>query len=154
MGKHHGLNPRCYPAPLREFVGIDYEHKLNEAEKAWLSKFSDEFERGCFEENPLHRSGKQRREIWRDVKARKQDAIGIARTLGELECVDDGEHPANASDWRKPVEDLVHAAAVESLRAVLPPIPRDPRRLVRMTKAHRAAVARLIDINHRQTAGL
>lgn len=154
MAGPHGLFARNFPAPLREFVEVDYLHKLNDSEREWLAKFNDE-EAGCFRKNPINRSVEQRREIWREVKARKQDVMGLAvlsRTDGMHSAWDGLEAPEQ--DWRVPAADLLHQNAVAGLLAALPSTPKDRRFRVKASLAHRSAVTRLVDINQRQLAQL
>lgn len=146
---HHGCYSRNFPRALREFVEVDYLHKLNDDERAWLAKFNDE-QAGCFRKNPLHTEQEQQREIWRNVRALKLDAHAEARgSVVDLEIVIQPDR-----DWLEPKEDLLHAHAVANLRAELPPLPKKAHCRVTVTKAHRAALARLVDINQRQLAGL
>lgn len=72
--KLHGLSKRSTYKKAREFVDYDYIGKLNDAEKLWLNKFSEEFYQGKFgkEETRLNK-GEHRSECYRANNARERD---------------------------------------------------------------------------------
>lgn len=83
----HGANPRTFPLSVREYVEIDYIHKLSDAEVEWLAKFNDEYhgatylptdhDKGCACEDC-----EDRRAAYRRKNAANNDVYAISRTTG------------------------------------------------------------------------
>jgi len=71
--KFKGLSPNCHYSHAKEYVDIDYKHKLSDEEAQWLSNFMDNYYGGRFakddEQNPI----KDRKETWRRGHARRRD---------------------------------------------------------------------------------
>lgn len=158
-----GLHARNFPAPLREFIDVDYLDRLSPEEKAWLAKFNDEFHGGCFRANPLHGEQAQRRAIWRAKKAARHDALGVAKATSALEYPDGAFEeesqswesiPATPQLWLDPAEDQRHVQAVKALKESLPELPANDRTRPKQTparaKKHAQAVRKLVAINEAQ----
>src|SRR5262245_61817584 len=59
---------------------IDYVHKLNKEEKAWLGRFLNEQLNGLFDREPekdLRDDQDYRRQLWREGNARRRDIMSV-----------------------------------------------------------------------------
>ena len=60
-----------------------YAHKLNEKEKAWLDKFSNEYINASFGKKPLHKTKNQRKECYNRNNARNRCILSKAKACGK-----------------------------------------------------------------------
>lgn len=67
-----GLDKAAHPKMRQDLLDQDYVDKLSDKEKAWLSKFNEEYAGGSFKKNPddtysdenIHKTQKERRECY------------------------------------------------------------------------------------------
>jgi hypothetical protein len=91
--KFAGLNPRMHPMARREYLDGDYYDKLNDKEKAFMSKFIDEYYGGSLankedkagRRKDLHKSDKRRKECYDRNNARNRDMYILATTKGKMD---------------------------------------------------------------------
>lgn len=84
--KNNGLNKRFFSKIKQEFHDIDYAHKLNEEEKAWLSKFMNEDLGANFTDKgePIYKTQEQKRESYQRNNKRNVDIYSTAKATGRL----------------------------------------------------------------------
>jgi hypothetical protein len=90
---HAGLNPRMHPMARREYLDGDYYEKLNDKEKAFMSKFIDEYYGGSLankddkvkRKKDLHKTNKLRKECYDRNNARNRDMTILANTRGRMD---------------------------------------------------------------------
>lgn len=108
--KYTGLDPSLHPKTRQELFDQDYIDKLSDDEKAWLSKFNDEWtgaslEKASEPEN-WHKNHHSTKALRKDVtdknNSRNRDLYSQARTQG----------------WIAPLEDNVEA--VDKLKITQP----------------------------------
>jgi hypothetical protein len=67
--KYPGLDPKMHPRTRHEYIDIDYAKKLTDEEKAYLSKFMDEYYGATLA--PADSPGRWRKDLHRNKKLRK-----------------------------------------------------------------------------------
>lgn len=93
---HAGLNPRMHPMGRREYLDGDYYDKLNDKEKAFMSKFIDEYYGGSLankddkvkRRKDLHKTNKLRKECYDRNNARNRDMTIYANIKGKMNRVE------------------------------------------------------------------
>lgn len=76
----------------QELIDYDYINKLNDEEKAWLDKFTDEYvnasftktKGGAYSSKNLHKKASQRREAYQRNNKRNVDTFTATKTTGML----------------------------------------------------------------------
>lgn len=73
-------------------IEVDYEHKLNKAEKDWLAKFNAEYHMGLYDQDPdkrLHKNPEHIKESRNRVKQRERDvyAYDVKKTILDSKAV-------------------------------------------------------------------
>src|SRR4051812_11973163 len=74
----HALNPRTHPLSIRDYVDYDYVEELNEEEKLWLARFTDNFHAADFRDNTLGFDEEQRRQRYRAKNGSNKDVLSHA----------------------------------------------------------------------------
>ena len=88
--KYPGLKPHLHPRTRWEYMDQDYFKDLSEEEKAFASKFNEEFYGASFkEEDNLHETDELKRECYRRNNYRNRDIYTIFRTRGYVESLHD-----------------------------------------------------------------
>jgi hypothetical protein len=90
--KYPALDPLYNTKLRREYLDIDYLHKLSDEEKEFLNKFMEEWMGGSFKKNEngnythenLHRKKKERKECYTRNNARNRCLFGIKKSSGLL----------------------------------------------------------------------
>lgn len=94
--KYPGLKKNLNVKVRQELIDHDYIDKLSEEEKAWLSKFNEEYVSGSFKKTKggnystknLHKTKKLRKDCWDRNNWRNNDVLGVTKANGMLK---DGE---------------------------------------------------------------
>lgn len=78
-----GLNQKAFRRPVRDRVDQDYTYQLRYEDRAWLSKFNDEFYNGRYynDDTDLHQSKAEKRKTFRTNLYAHRDTYSI------LDCV-------------------------------------------------------------------
>lgn len=155
----HGLNPKTFPVSVREFVEIDYIHKLGPEERAWLARFNDRYHGASYPkaeqagETPAETDSRRAAYI-RKNKA-NNDVYAVARAIGlavsevrpafsyETSDLVDRLPTDVDQDWGEEPRYLESAEYREALARVRALLPVNPRNKVRNTPELRAAYAAL-----------
>jgi len=90
----YGLMPYTFPEPARPFIDQDYIHKLSFSERAWLSKFNNEYYGNHIKKGDLtafHNSNEHRKECRRRTYLMENDLLNVAHIKGQLEYLDEQE---------------------------------------------------------------
>jgi hypothetical protein len=99
--KYPNLNPQYNLKTRQELIDYDYIDKLNDAEKAFLDKFTAEYTNASFEkEDPfkkgkrrklknLHKTKKLRKKAYDANNARNRDILTRAKAQGTAHYLDD-----------------------------------------------------------------
>lgn len=84
--KNSGLKSRYFSKIKQEFHDIDYANKLNEEEKAWLSKFMNEDLGANFTDkgDQIYKDPNAIKESYNRNNARNRDIYAISRAQGRL----------------------------------------------------------------------
>jgi len=86
--KFPGLKHSVNSKNRQHLIDHDYIHKLNDEEKAWLSKFNEEYISGTFDkvdnENNFHKTQDEKRECWRRNNSRNRCAMTISSSTCRL----------------------------------------------------------------------
>lgn len=156
---YHGLNPKTFPLSVREFIEVDYIHKLSAEEKAFLSRFNDQYHGAAYtkadQEDESAAETAARRDAYRRKNKANGDVYSLARASGLAftsvpnfngrgetdiqECLQSDEN----QDWTEPAEYLESAEYRRALARVRAHLPSNPRNKVRNTPELRAAYAAL-----------
>lgn len=153
----HGLNPKTFPLSVREFVEIDYAHKLSSEEKEFLGRFNDQYHGAAYtksdQENETPKETAARREAYRRKNKANGDVYAVARASGLAVASNFGESGETAiveclpsdenQDWTDPEGYLESAEYRRALARVRAHLPNNPRNKVRNTPELRAAYAAL-----------
>lgn len=80
------LDSLYMPKVRREYLDMDYLHKLSEKEKAWLNKFVDEELNASFknDKSDLNKAKKQKKRIFNQNNARNRCLYGVTKINGLL----------------------------------------------------------------------
>jgi len=88
--KRNPLNPSEHTKTRQSFIDYDYTSKLSKTDKDWLSKFTDEYYAGSFDENDrknLIKGVSNHRKIWVEDSKRRICQFNLAQ-IGRLLCMD------------------------------------------------------------------
>lgn len=79
-----GIAPWLNPKTRAELIDHDYISKLSDEEKAYLSKFNEEYLSGTFEHDStdLHKGKKRKRDCYNRNNSRNRDVFSRNRTHG------------------------------------------------------------------------
>jgi hypothetical protein len=94
--KYPGLNPEMHPKNRAEYIDFEYVKKLSDEEKAWLSKFSDEYYGATFAKvgdwngrrKDFHRLKKDRKACEHRNNSRNRDTLSLNKSLGRVDDLD------------------------------------------------------------------
>lgn len=106
--KNSGLKNRYFSKIKQEFHDIDYAHKLNDEEKAWLSKFMNEDLGANFTDkgNQIYTDPKDRKESYARNNSRNRDIYAISRAQGRLIYSEFAPEQDNEESY-DPTEDII-----------------------------------------------
>jgi hypothetical protein len=90
--KYPGLKKNLNVKVRQELIDHDYIDKLNDEEKAWLSKFNEEYvsasfkktKGGKFSPKNLHKTKKLRKDCYDRNNWRNNDVLGVTKANGML----------------------------------------------------------------------
>lgn len=80
------LDPKFNLKSRQELIDFDYVDKLNDKEKDWLARFSEEYINASFDKNPrknIQKSKKSRKEAYDRNNARNRDILTRAKASGK-----------------------------------------------------------------------
>ena len=106
--KNAGLHKRFFSKIKREFHDVDYVHKLNDEEKAWLSKFYNEDLGANFTDSgeEIYKDPKDKKKAYSRNNARNRDIYAQARAQGKLMFSDLTPDPESDESY-DPTDDLI-----------------------------------------------
>lgn len=79
------LHPNKIHKGSRWCHDIDYVHKLNEHEKAWLAQYLDEVLNTQFEpEGNFYNTQTEKRILWNEANARRRDVMSVLKYTGKI----------------------------------------------------------------------
>lgn len=88
--KHTGLNPKLFSKIKQQYFDYDYINELSEDEKAWLSKFTDEYLGANLSgSKPLHRTKALKKDCFDRNNSRNRDIYNIKAVNGALGYTDE-----------------------------------------------------------------
>lgn len=88
--KYPALEKKLNLKTRQDAMEIDYLHKLNDEEKAWLNKFNAEFVGADFRhEEPLHTTPELKQDCELINNARNRDVFSRKRATGELKSFEE-----------------------------------------------------------------
>lgn len=84
--KHPGLTPRYNSKIRQEQIDYDYIHKLSDAEKDWLNRFSEEYIGANFQHpgDKVQETDEERRECYNRNNSRNRCVYSIAKAKGAI----------------------------------------------------------------------
>lgn len=86
---NYGLNRTYMPRVRKEFVDMDYLKELSQEERAWLSKFSNEYYGRSLSKDKPHRNLHKTKELIKDCSDRNNrqnnDLYGVTQANGLLD---------------------------------------------------------------------
>ena len=88
-GLNPGLKKGKFSRIKQEYFDQDYIDQLNDKEKAWLSKFNDEWLGANTKDAKFHKSKKAKKRCNDQNNARNRDIYSQARALGRLQYAGD-----------------------------------------------------------------
>jgi hypothetical protein len=125
--KDHALRKKHHNASTREFVDIDYAHKLSPEERAWMSDFLDGHYNARFRtEGTRDWSDEEKREAYRRKNDRNKDALTAAQNRDGVDALEDHpdltpDAPPDWSDSPAYLDSPEYKAARERVRSLLHP---------------------------------
>ncbi len=91
--KYPALEPKLNLKTRQELIDYDYVSKLNEEEKAWLNKFTEEYVITNLDrvnlDNNIHNTKKLKQDCDRRNNQRKQDAYTLSKVSNMLFGIED-----------------------------------------------------------------
>lgn len=91
--KYPALDPLYNTKVRRENIDYDYIKKLNEEEKAWLNKFTEEYNNASFKNDgtDLHNTQEMKRDCYRRNNYRNRCLYGVSKANGRVVDATDEE---------------------------------------------------------------
>lgn len=95
--RYPALDPKLNLKSRQDLIDYDYVNKLNDKEKDFLNKFSEEFINASFSAKgkPLHRTKKMRKDCYDRNNARNRDILTKAKIMDKVDRYDAIEHTSS-----------------------------------------------------------